>query len=139
MAQPIEHEGVISSITGNLMEVLIVQQSACEECHAKGACSISDKKEKLIEIQNFDSGYTVGDRVTVFGSQKIGMEAVLLAFVLPFMLVLVTLMIVGRFISNEMIAGVTALLVLIPYYFCLSFFNKKLKTRFSFDIRKISI
>lgn len=136
MAQPIEHEGIITEIDGNLIQVMIVQQSACDECHAKGACSISDKKEKLIEIENANPDYRIGDQVIVFGNQSIGMQAVLLAFVVPFVMVLLTLMIAGRFIANEAISGGIAIFMLLPYYFILSFFNKRLKKRLSFEIKK---
>jgi positive regulator of sigma E activity len=136
MAQLIEHTGIINKIEDNFMEVLIVQQSACSECHAKGSCTAADKKEKIVKVESTDRTLKAGDKVILFGRQSIGLQAVLLAFVLPFVLILITLIILQSFVVNEAVSGALALLVLVPYYGILSFFNKKIKAKFRFEIRK---
>jgi positive regulator of sigma E activity len=136
MSQQIEHSGIIKEIQDNLIHVLIVQQSACGECDVNGVCSVSDHQEKIIEIESTDSTYQIGEKVILFGNQSIGLQAVFVAFVIPFILVLLTLIILQSFISNEAISGVIALLVLVPYYSILSFFNKKFNKKFKFEIKK---
>ena len=136
MAQLIEHTGIINGIEDNLIQVLIVQQSACSECHARGSCTAADKKEKIIEVESTDRTFKAGDKVILFGRQSIGLQAVLLAFVFPFILILSTLIILQSFVVNETVSGTLALLVLLPYYGILSFFNKRLKAKFRFAIRK---
>jgi positive regulator of sigma E activity len=136
MAQMIEHTGIINKIEDNLIRVLIVQQSACSECHAKGSCTVADKMEKIIDVESTDRTFKTGDKVILFGRQSIGLQAVLLVFVFPFVLILITLIILQSFVANEAISGALALLVLIPYYGILSFFNKRIKAKFRFEIRK---
>jgi len=137
MAQLIEHNGIIKDIKNNLIQVLITRQSACSDCDAKGACTVSDHQEKIIDIESSDLSFRIGENVVLTGRQSIGFYAVLLAFVLPFILVLITLIILHSFIINEAISGIVALLVLVPYYVILSLFNKRIKANFKFEIRKV--
>jgi len=137
MAQLIEHNGIIKDIQNNLIQVLITRQSACSDCDAKGACTVSDHQEKIIDIESSDLSFRIGENVVLTGRQSIGFYAVLLAFVLPFILVLITLIILHSFIINEAISGIVALLVLVPYYVILSLFNKRIKANFKFEIRKV--
>jgi len=136
MAQLIEHRGVINKIEDHLIEVLIVQQSACGECQAKGTCMAADKQEKLIEVEKVDGDFKVGETVVLCGHQSIGLQAVLLAFILPFVLILTALLVLQLFALNESVSGGIAVSVLIPYYVVLSFFNEKLKSKFRFEIRR---
>ena len=137
MAQLIEHNGIIKDIKNNLIQVLITRQSACSDCDAKGACNVSDHQEKVIDIESSDLSFRIGENVVLTGRQSIGFYAVLLAFVLPFLLVLLTLIILHLFMINEAISGIVALLVLVPYYVILSLFNKRIKANFKFEIRKV--
>ena len=137
MSQKIEHTGIITSITDKTIEVSIIQQSACSDCHAKGACSASDMDEKIIEVTNNRMQFSVGEKVMLSGKTSMGFLAVLLAFVIPFLLILTCLFILRQFTDNEAISGTISLAVLIPYYIVLSLFNKKLKNKFQFEISKI--
>lgn len=136
MSQTIEHTGIVNHIKGNQIQVLIIQQSACSSCHAKGACSASDMDEKMIEVESTDSTLQIGDRVLLYGQSSLGLFAVLIAFVIPFLIILITLFILQYYAVNEITSAGIALSVLIPYYIVLSFFNKKLKTKFKFLIKK---
>jgi positive regulator of sigma E activity len=137
MAQLIEHSGIIKDIQKNQIQVLITRNSACSECDANGVCTVSDHQEKIIEIESSDLSYSIGEEVLVVGRQSIGHYAVLLAYVLPVILVLITLIILHLFLINETVSGISALLVLVPYYIILSSFNKKMKANFKFEIRKV--
>jgi sigma-E factor negative regulatory protein RseC len=134
--QQIEHTGIVQHIEGNKAQILIVQQSACSACHAKSACTMSDQQEKVVEVLVDDHSIREGDEVIVYGSSSIGLQAVLIAFVLPLLLVFLLLFILTFFVKNEAVAGLIALSVLIPYYLILSLFNKKLKSKFEFHIKK---
>jgi positive regulator of sigma E activity len=134
--QQIEHIGIVQHIEGNKAQILIVQQSACSACHAKSACTMSERQEKTVEVFIDDNTISEGDEVVIYGSSSIGFQAVFLAFVLPLLLVFLLLFILSFFMKNEAIAGLTALSVLIPYYLILSLFNKKLNKKFEFHIRK---
>jgi len=132
----IEHTGIIDSIQDHRFRILIIQQSACSACDVKGACTLSDQQEKIVEVESFNSSFSVGDKVLLVGKNSFGLLAVFLAFVIPFILILITLFILQSLVSNEIISGGIALFILVPYYLILSLFNKKLKTKFNFEIKK---
>ena len=136
MSQSIEHSGIVEQIDGDQIKVLIMQQSACSECHAKSLCSVADKKEKIIEVISSDPTLKVGDRVIIYGESSIGLQAVLLAFIIPFVLIFLALLIFQHFIENELMAGILAILVLVPYYLILFLSNKRLNKKFQFKIKK---
>lgn len=138
MSQYIEHSGIIEHIDGNNIKVQIVQMSACSSCHAKGACSAADMDEKYVEIEADSTGFAAGEMVMVYGRSSVGLLAVLLAFVIPFLLILLFLFILRERIENEAYAGMIALGALVPYFLILSFFNQKLKSKLKFHIRKMS-
>ena len=132
----IEHTGIIESIQDHRFRILITQQSACSECDVKGACTISGQQEKIVEVESFDSSFKVGEKVLLAGKNTFGLLAVFLAFVIPFILILITLVSLKSLVSNEIISGGIALFILVPYYLILSLFNKRLKTKFNFEIKK---
>jgi sigma-E factor negative regulatory protein RseC len=49
-SKEIEHPGVITSIDSSKIKVNITTYSACLSCSAKGICSISDVKDKIITL-----------------------------------------------------------------------------------------
>lgn len=136
MSQLIEHAGVIHQINGKHVRVQILQESACSGCHAKGACSAADMKDKFIDIDSDGSDYKVGEQVTLYGQSSMGLFAVLLAFVIPFLLILLSLILLKNFIDNEAISGSIALGTLLPYFIILSFFNSSLKSKLKFHIKR---
>lgn len=136
MSQLIEHAGVIHQIDGRHIRVQILQESACSSCHAKGACSAADMKDKFVDIESDGSDYKVGEQVTLYGQSSMGLFAVLLAFVIPFLIILLTLFILKNYIDNEAISGSIALGTLLPYFIILSFFNSRLKSKLKFHIKK---
>jgi positive regulator of sigma E activity len=136
MSQKIEHTGIITHIDDEKIQVQIVQLSACSSCHAKGACTASDMDDKIIDVANNGKPFKVGEIVNLYGETSHGLLAVLLAFVIPFLLILLSLIVLRNFTDNEAISGSIALGVLIPYYIILSLFNNKLKNKFQFFIEK---
>ena len=81
--------------------------------------------------------FRVGEQVMVIGETSMGMMAVTLAFVFPFILLILSLFIFMAVIGDELYASLLSLAVLVPYY-CLLWLNKtRLKQTFSFTIRPI--
>ena len=115
----------------------IEQQAACASCHAKGACSVAEKEDKIIEVFYSKNDIKKGDKVLLIGQSSLGLYAVLLAYVLPFLLILVTLFIASVFTDNELLSGTISLSVVLPYYVVLSMNKKRLKKKFSFEIIKL--
>ena len=124
----IKHLGIVENIQGSHLSVRIVQTSACAACSAKGHCSSADSKDKIIDIiDTAASSYQVGEKVMVVGETSMGMMAVVLAFVLPFVLLIFSLFLLMALVENELYAALLSLAVLIPYYFVLWLNKTRLK------------
>lgn len=140
MADSIKHLGIVESIDGAHLKVKIVQSSACSSCSVKGHCSVSDTKEKIIEVFNIlNLPCKVGDRIILAGRSSMGIKAVLLAFVVPFCVLLLTLALSLNLIDgqDELLAAIIAVCSLIPYYIILYLFREKLKSSFTFYVESI--
>lgn len=138
MGATIEHTGVITSLAGKSAFVRIDQFSACSECHARQACTASDKTEKIIEAKIMDgTDFTVGENVMVIGHKSIGIQAIFIAYILPFALIIAALFTASFFTDNELIAGSAGLAVLVPYLIVIRLMRHKLQSRFQFYISKI--
>ncbi len=136
MGNKIDHKGIIENINKDLIQVRILQTSACSECHAKSLCSSSDSKEKLIEIYSLNAyNYKIGDEVIVCGSTSMGKKAVIIAFGIPLLIIVLFSFISFYFFhysDEEIIVGIAIALSL--YYLIIKLLNKKLTKHFSFWI-----
>ena len=139
MSESINHNGRIEKIEGDTIFVRIIQQSACTGCHAKGMCSASDQKEKIIEVNDPNAGrFHVNEEVTLSGQSSLGLQAVLLAFILP-LIIVVAAIVAGNYLQwNETTSGLIGLLLLVPYYCILYFLREKLKRKFIFTLKKLN-
>lgn len=132
----IEHLGRILSFDDKKITVSIVAQAGCVSCSVKGNCSVGDVEEKIVEVANAgDRNLSINDIVTVVLDVKSGALAVLLGYFFPFLVLLFTLLIMIFLGFNEGIAGLTAILMLIPYYSILYITKKKQKETFSFRLK----
>lgn len=139
MANVITHQGIVENIDDAHVFVRIIQASACASCSVKGHCSSADSKEKIIEITAPSSLYKIGDSVTVIGQTSMGMMAVLLAFFIPFLVLVISLFILMSVLDgNELLSGLISLGLLVPYYIILWLNKAKLKNNFSFTIKPIN-
>ena len=136
MQNTIEHQGIIIDIDGKLAHVKIEQTSACASCHVKSVCGASDKSEKIIDANIMDKSLKVGDQVTIIGQKSLGIQAVLLAYILPFIVIIATLFIANIFTTNELIIGTCALASLIPYFVVLRLMRNKIQAKFQFYATK---
>lgn len=130
MAKTVSHKGVVVAVDGNKIKVQIESVSACAACHAKGMCTLSDKEDKLIDIESPKAAdKKVGDVVTVVVAQQRGMQAVVLAYILPAIVVILSL--VGLLnIVSEPVAIILSLLLLAVYYLILYLLRNKISSKF---------
>jgi len=126
----------VKKVNADSVIVNIVNQSACSSCHAQGACTVADFQDKEIEIYHFTKKYTPGQEVTILFRESQGFTALLFGYILPFILVLLTLIIAVSVSKNELIGGLLALAILIPYYITLYFFRHLLKKVFKFELEE---
>lgn len=136
----IKHLGIVENIQDSHLSVRIVQTSACAACSVKGHCSSADSKDKIIDIvDTAAASYKVGEQVMVIGEMSMGMMAVVLAFIIPFVLLIFSLFLLMALLENELYAALLSLAVLVPYYFILWLNKIRLKQHFSFTIKPINI
>ena len=157
----IKHDGIIIALNedGTAL-VRIVQTSACAACKAKAMCASAESAEKEMTVQLTNSEASnspspiadikVGDSVEVMVQQKMGWKAVVLAYLLPFFVMLAVMFIgngllamgdgatglLGDEAKREAVLGTVALCAMALYYLVLGMFKDKLQKEFSFTARK---
>lgn len=138
MGNRIKHSGIIDKIDDDCIKVRIVQMSACSSCNAAHLCQASEKKEKIVDVYDFSShtDYKVGDTVTVTASSQIGMNAVLVAFGVPFLILVSVVFIVSRITDEEPFMALAGICALIPYYILMYILRHRFREKFSFKIEK---
>lgn len=140
MADIIKHRGIVESISGSYMQVRIVQTSACSACSVKGHCHASESKEKRVDVFSAKApSCRVGEEVMLYGTTSMGMQAVLLAFGVPFLVLLAVLFVAMRLTEgDELLSAVVSLSALAPYYLVIYMCRDKLGKRFSFTVEPIN-
>lgn len=83
------------------------------------------------------SSYRIGEEVMIYGTTSMGMQAVLLAFGIPFLVLLITLFISMRLTGDELRSALVALSALLPYYLIIYVCRNKLSKKFSFTLEPI--
>ena len=144
MAEIIKHEGVVTAIVSRdkeqdffgIADVQILQQACCEGCSIKSNCSVSGGKVKNIEAKMVED-FQVGDKVEVVITQGLAWKALLLAYILPFLVLILAIVGVDFLMSNEMIVGLVGICAIAVYFIVLHFFKDKLQTSFSIVAHKI--
>lgn len=131
----ITHPGIVDHSEPGKVRVRILSQSACSGCHAIGYCSVADVEEKLVEITSAeDALWNEGDAVNVVMEQSAGTKAVILAYVVPLVILVASVITLVSVFSNEGLAALISLALLIPYYFILYLFRDRLRKEFTFKI-----
>lgn len=135
---PITHEGIVHQIDGNHITVKLTVQSACASCHAKGMCGTADSQDKLVHVRNLnDEHYEIGERVRVELRQSLAMRAVVICYLIPFILLIGSFCLMSYFVQNELINVAVSFGVIIAYYFIIWLSNKKIEKKFAFYITKL--
>ena len=137
MTDIIKHRGRVEKVEGSHVVVRIVQTSACSACSIKGHCNASESKEKLIDVFEVNASYQIGEEVVLLGTTSMGMQAVLLAFGVPLVILIVALGVTMHLTDgNALLSSLVGLLSIVPYYFAIHFSKDKLKKTFSFTNEK---
>jgi Positive regulator of sigma E activity len=97
----------------------------------------SESKEKRIEAQMAEP-VQIGDEVEVIVREEAGWLAVLLAYVIPFVLLVAAVAGFGQLGWSEVKAGTAALVSVAVYYVILRMFRDKLQRKFTFWVRKVN-
>ena len=131
----VKHEGIIDRIEGATVYVRITQHSACSGCHVQSMCTVSDRSEKIIETTyHAAADLRSGQHVWIIGSEAMSSEALRLAFLYPFIVLCCALGIATLCTDNEITAGIVSLCSLVPYYFVLYLFRRKIRKDLVFTV-----
>lgn len=137
MSNKIKHAGVVDGVEGECVRVRILQSSACSACKVAAHCNASETKEKIIDVMDVDaSHYQKGDQVMVVADTAVGFRASLYGYLLPLILMVVTLVGVLAATHSEGLAALSALGILMPYYVLLFLMRNKLRNRLSFTLER---
>ncbi len=139
MSNKIKHNGVVDGVEEGCVRVRILQSSACSACKVAAHCNASETKEKIIEVQVADADrYQQGDSVIVVADTAVGFRASLYGYLLPLILMVVSLVAVLKITQSEGYAAMSALGILIPYYIGLYLLRNKLRNKLSFSLESCS-
>ncbi|MDR2834887.1 MAG: SoxR reducing system RseC family protein [Bacteroidales bacterium] len=133
----LEHVGIISKKENNKFTVELEVQSACASCHAKGMCTSLDSKTKKVETFSTDDSFEIGEKVLVKMKESLGFKAIFFGYILPFIVMFATIIILLNIFHSEGIAGLFGILSLLPYYLSLYMFRENLDKKFVFIIEKV--
>lgn len=137
MDELIRHEGIVLSINGEKAHVQIVQTSACSACKARSMCMSSESQNKEMDAIMLEP-MKIGDKVEVEVRERLAWKAVLLAYILPFIVMLAIIAILDFATDwSEAVVGTLSLCGIALYYIGLSVFRNRLQKQFSFTARKI--
>jgi len=130
----IQHDGTVKEVVGNTVLVSITSNASCSGCHAEGLCGISGKGEKIIDIKG---SYNVspGDPVTVLMDQSVGFKAVALSYLVPLVIIITGLILFNSLSFNELSSGLISIMLLVPYFFILYLFRKKISRSITFTLK----
>ena len=137
MEDMIRHNGIVLSTDGESARVEIVQTSACAACKARSMCMSAESQQKIIDARMAEP-MKPGDRVEVMVREHLAWRAVLLAYVLPFVVMLAV--IVGLDYATDMseaVVGTLSLCSIALYYIGLGMFKHRLQKQFSFTARRL--
>lgn len=133
----IKHDGIVIAVNDDgTVVVRILQTSACAACKAKAMCASAESAEK--EILAIGNGQlAIGDEATVMVQQKLGWKAVLLAYILPFIVMLAVIAIGNGILGiKEEVIGTASICAMGLYYIMLGFFKNRIQKEFSFTATK---
>jgi len=132
----IEHEAIVREIKDSVIIADFISKSACVSCQVKGMCSTSDIQQKTLEVvrpkeQNFE----IGEKIIVYINQSLGIRALFFGYLLPFLIIMATLIITLSITNKEGFSALISLLILLPYYLILYLNKEKISQRYKFFVK----
>ncbi len=132
--QEIDHAGVIKTVKDGIATVEILSKTSCASCELTGACSSSESSIKEIQVPVKDLDYKSGDKVNIVFTRSEGFTALFIGYVLPFIVMVVTMSVLKFLDYTDLVAGLASLLILIPYYGSLYLLRNQIRALFEFRL-----
>ncbi len=130
------HEGIVRDVKAQTIEVVIYSHSACSACHAKGACGMSDIKQKVIIAERPAFEIKAGERVVVYAAMGNAVYSVVMAYIIPSILIVSAIFFLVRAGVSELTAAVASLVLLGGYFWALYLFRNKIGKKIKFTVSK---
>lgn len=130
------HEGIVRDVKAQTIEVVIYSHSACSACHAKGACGMSDIKQKVIIAERPTFEIKAGERVVVYAAMGNAVYSVVMAYIIPSILIVSAIFFLVRAGVSELTAAVASLVLLGGYFWALYLFRNKIGKKIKFTVSK---
>lgn len=136
MKEEITHEGVITQIKKDTIEVTVRATGACGSCELKNTCISTESAEKKIIVSREGyEDYKIGDNVIISSSTNQGYMAVILVYVLPVILMVALYFISFSHFKNELISASISVGSIVIYYILIHFINPWIKNKVSFKLK----
>ena len=133
--ETISHEGIVTKITDDELEIKILAQSACVACHAKSACGMGEQAEKILTVPRpANKDFALNQKVNVKMAIGQGNKAAVLAYLIPIILLLAVLFVCLGVGLGEGLSALVSIVALIPYYIVLYLKRNKLKKQFEYIV-----
>lgn len=142
MAQDIEyidHEGMVTAVNleKSTVTVTIREDEECGDCPAGKLCHNFAADKNKLEISVSDpKAYRIGETVTVRGSEKLQMRAVMLINLIPTLAIIVVLVGIYLLTGSQLTAGLCAIGALIFFFIGIYLIRNRLAKEFVFKIIK---
>ncbi|MDR1182674.1 MAG: SoxR reducing system RseC family protein [Bacteroidales bacterium] len=132
------HKGTVISVSETEVCVKIERTEACGGCANKTSCRMGKQDEQTVTVQTKDAEtYCMGEEVNISMKTSLGLKAVLYAYILPLVFLLVAFAIAHHFIASEPLQIILALFPVIVYYTILYRMRRRMEKTFQFYISKI--
>ncbi|MDY3978644.1 MAG: SoxR reducing system RseC family protein [Tidjanibacter sp.] len=128
MSKLMEHQATVVAVCTEekRVDVEIAVSSACGSCKAKEVCGMVDNTVRRVSTHNeHPEFFAVGDNVTVYIEEIMGIKAITYTYLIPLGAMLVTLLATNRL--GDLVSGVSTLAVCALYYLVLFFFRKRIE------------
>lgn len=131
MNHDILKRGIVKSVNGSRLTVVIDRYSACASCHAAATCGTSERKQMAVEARVSPNHHVeVGDTVYVRAGGKSPMASIMLGYGLPMIMLIMGCVAAKAITKSDIIAAVAGLCVMGVYFFLLWTFKPRIDRTF---------
>jgi positive regulator of sigma E activity len=130
--QYIEQIGLVKSTEGGRVKI-VLSESGCSACH-NSLCMLGESKAKELDVMLKGQSFKIGEEVVVKINPSSGHKAVAILYILPFLLMVGFMWLAIRVGYNEGIAGLSAILILLPYFGLVYMLRKSLGSQCTIDV-----
>lgn len=122
MLKTLKQNAKIVAVNGDTITCTIVCAEACAGCAANALCGAGNE-QKTITLVDISRCRNVGDDIEIEVSTKTGLRAIAMAYLIPVVLIIATLLITQSIAISELWQGLITLGVVVIYYIIIKIFG----------------